>query len=162
MSLRDTSAKLARSFIAVVSTDAGPPFAVKSRLSNLPNWQSTHLISADRRAELAFVDADASPQDDPLPFGGRLTLVVGDDAEWEEAQGDSCMACATCVEWDSTGSRVRVLSSIVGLPPIFILRLPSVVAVASELHLFGPLLQPRVALLESGAPVVHTSIVSSK
>ena len=162
----NNTVRLVRSFVAVLSTgtECAPP--ARPRLRNLPDWRPTHLISADRRAELAFVDAEASPEDEPLPSGEGLTLVLGDDAEWDEAQGRSCMACAACVEWDPTRSFVRVLSSIVGLPPIFICRMPSVVAVASELHLFRALAGLRVAvspqavveLFTVGHPLEHRSL----
>src|SRR5437879_10935686 len=87
MSLPDGTVKLVRSFIAVLSTDPGCPPPARSRLQPLPDWRPTHLISADRRAELAFVDAETSSEGEPVPAGGGLTLLLGDDAEWEETQG---------------------------------------------------------------------------
>src|SRR5207247_1397969 len=146
MSLPDGTVKLVRSFIAVLSTDPGCPPPARSRLQPLPDWRPTPLISADRRAELAFVDAETSSEGEPVPAGGGLTLLLGDDAEWEETQGRSCMAGAACVEWDPARSSVRVLGSIVGLPPIYIRRIPGGVAVASELRLFRALVGLRVAV----------------
>ena len=76
------------------------------------------------------------------------------------------MACAACVEWDLTTSVVRVLSSIVGLPPIFILRMPGVVAVASDLALFRAVVRAEVAispravveLFTVGHPLEHRTL----
>jgi len=76
------------------------------------------------------------------------------------------MAGAACVEWDPAKSSVRVLGSIVGLPPIYICRMPGVVAVASELHLFRALVGLRVAvnpqavvdLFTVGYPLEHRSL----
>jgi len=166
MSLPDGTVKLVRSFIAVLSTDPGCPPPARSRLQPLPDWRPTHLISADRRAELAFVDAETSSEGEPVPAGGGLTLLLGDDAEWEETQGRSCMAGAACVEWDPARSSVRVLGSIVGLPPIYIRRIPGAVAVASELRLFRALVGLRVAvnpqavveLFTVGYPLEHRSL----
>ena len=155
-----------RSFVAVFSTDHKCAPLERPRFQKLPGWSPTHLISTDRRAELVFVNAEASPEDEPLPSGGRLTLVVGDDAEWDATQGRACMAGAACVEWDPRQSSVRVVSSIVGVPPIFILRMLGVVAVASELHLFRALeglqvvVDPQsvVDLFTVGFPLEHRSL----
>jgi hypothetical protein len=116
--------------------------------------------------ELMFVDAEVLPEDRRLPVGGRLNLVVGDDTEWAETQGQSCMANAACVEWEPRQSSLRILSSIVGLPPIFIYREPGAVAVASELHLLRAITNLRLAvnpqaaleLFKFGYPLEHRTL----
>jgi hypothetical protein len=166
MSSPNCSVRLARSFIAVVSTGVERPPPEKSRLRQLPDWRPTHVISGDRRAELAFVDAEAFPESAPVPSGDGLTLILGDDAEWEETQGRSCMAGAACVEWDPAKGSLRIVSSIVGLPPIYLCRMPGAIAVASELHHFRALVELRadidpqavVELFTVGHPLEHRSL----
>jgi len=136
MSLPSTRINLVRSFVAVVATGSEAPLSRPRIRQLLTDWQPTHLVSADRRVELAFVGAEVPSEGKPVSPGGGLTLLLGDDAEWEETLGRSSMAGAACVEWDPVGNSLRVVGSIVGLPPIYICRLPGVVAVASELHLF--------------------------
>ena len=137
--------KLVRSFVAIVATGTRGPAPAKPRLQRSPGWQPFHLISGDRRAELAFVEADASPDVAQVPAGG-VTLVVGDDAEWDERRSHSSMAGAACVEWDPARSSVHVRSSIVGLPPIFIYREAGAVAVASELRLLCTIAKSRLTV----------------
>ncbi len=166
MSMPNNTVKLVRSFIAVLSTDAGRSRPAKSRLQQLPDWRPTHIFSADRRTELSFVEAESSPKGKAFPMAGKLTLVLGDDAEWDETQGRSCMGGAACIEWDTTNNIVNVVSSIVGLPPIYICRMPGVVAVASELRLFRALTglritvnpQAVVELFTVGYPLEHRSL----
>jgi hypothetical protein len=160
------AARLVRSVVAIVSTRSGGSPPARARLQALPDWQPTHLISADRRAELAFTDARASAEVRPFSAGGKLTLVVGDDAEWDETRGNSGMASAACVEWDPMRSSLDVLSSIVGLPPIFIYREPGAVAVASELRLLRAITRRRVdvdpqaaaQLFTVGYPLEHRTL----
>lgn len=164
--LPKSTVKLVRSFLAVVSTDSERRPQAASRLRQVPDWRPTHLISADRSAELAFVSAEAAPEGRRLPPGEGATFLLGDDAEWEQTQGRSCMAGAACLEWDPTRGVVRVLSSIMGLPPIYICRMPGAVAVASELHLLRAVVGLRVAasprsvveLFAVGHPLEHRSL----
>ena len=166
MSLFNRSVKLVHSFLAVVSTGAERLPHADPRLRQLPDWRPTHLFSADRSVELAFVDAQGSAQEEPYTLGAGFTLLLGDDAEWKETQGRSCMAGAACVEWDPAKNSVRVLGSILGLPPIYIFRMPGVLAVASELHLFRALKGLRLAvepqaiveLFTVGYPLDHRSL----
>jgi len=81
----------------------------------------------------------------PRP-AGRVTLIVGDDAEWEESQGKVCMGNAACLEWDSMHGSLSVLSSIVAMPPIFVCRTPGVVVVTSELYLLRAVAQLPLAI----------------
>jgi hypothetical protein len=154
-----------RFFVAILSTRSGgrPP---ATRLQRLPGGCTTHLVSADGRAELAFVEAEGTPRLSPPPADGSLTLLVGDDAEWREAQGRSCMATAACVRWDPMRSSLRVLSSVVALPPLFIYRESEAIAIASELGLLRAIRgarftidpQAAVQLLKVGYPLGHRTL----
>jgi hypothetical protein len=160
------SVKVVRSFVAILSAHPGTPPPGTRRLQRLPGWCATHLVSADRRAELAFAEAEEAPRGAPPPGEGNLTLLVGDDAEWREAQGRSCMAAAACVTWNPMRSSLRVLSSVVALPPLFIYRGPGVIAIASELALLRAIRgsrftidpQAAVQLFKVGYPLDHRTL----
>ena len=148
--------RLVRSFVAVVSTSLEDLPLAEFRLQSLPSWNPIHLISADRTIELMFADAELPPEDKRLLEGRRLNLLVGDVAEWGETQGHSCMANAASVEWEPRQSSLRILSSIVGLPPIFIYRESGTVAVASELHLLRAVANLRLAVNPQAAMELFT------
>jgi hypothetical protein len=158
--------KLVRSFVALVHTASEAPAA--SRLRSLPGWDAAHLVSADGRSELAFTADEKGRDAASPPAPGALTLVVGDDAEWDETRGCSCMAGAACVSWSATGRPLSVLSSVVGLPPIFIYREPGLVAVASELRLLRAISGSRITvdpqaaaqLFRVGYPLDHRTLFS--
>lgn len=156
-----------RAFVAVFSTDPGSVPPSRSRLRTFRGWHATPVFSANRKAELAFTDTGVGPRLEPLRAGCRLTLVVGDDAEWDETQGRSCMASAACVEWDPARGSLRVVSSIAGLPPVFIHREPGTVIVASELSVLRAVagaraeIDPRAAveLFTIGYPLEHRTLL---
>jgi len=114
---------------------------------------------------LAFVDAEPCGRTMPRP-AGRVTLIVGDDAEWEESQGKVCMGNAACLEWDAVQGSISVLSSIVAMPPIFVCRTPGAVVVTSELYLLRAVAQLPLAinpqsaleLFEFGYPLGHRTL----
>ena len=157
---------MTRSFVTIVSTRSAIPATRLPRLRRLPGWRATHLVSADRRAELAFGEAAEAPRATADLAGRRLALLVGDDAEWRETRGRSCMGSAACVAWDPMRSSLGVLSSVVGLPPLFIYREPGAVAVASELGLLRAIRgarftidpQAAVQLFEVGYPLDHRTL----
>jgi hypothetical protein len=130
-----SAVRVVRSFVAILSASPEKAHDVRLRLQSLPDWDPIHFTSDDKKSELAFKDAQVTPAHECSPTGQRLILVVGDDAEWDETQGKSCMANAACVDWDPKDGKLRVLSSIVGLPPIFVYRQHGTIAVASELRL---------------------------
>ena len=137
--------RLVRSFIAILSLDHGRAASARPLLQPLPSWDPTHRISADGMAEFAYIDAEPSGKT-TFSSTGKLTVIVGDDAEWEETQGQQCMGNAACVQWDPTRGSISILSSIVGMPAIFVCRMPRMVVVTSELYLLHAVAQLRLAL----------------
>lgn len=158
--------RLIRSFVAVLSTRPQHQFAVRSWIQSLPEWCPTHVISSNRKLELAFTDSKDITDEEPHQSGQRLNLLVGDDAEWEETHPDSCMANAAFIEWDPTQNSLRVVSSIVGLPPIFVYRGHQTMVVTSELHLLRGVKnlrleidpQAAVELITVGQPLGHRTL----
>src|SRR5262245_10475385 len=161
----DAAVRQVRSFIAILSLDPRGLRSASPRLQRLPGWDSTHIISSDGASELAFVDAEPYSRTGP-GAAGRVTLIVGDDAEWEESQGKECMGNAACLEWDPMQGTISVLSSIVAMPPIFVCRTPGRVVVTSELYLLRavaklPLAlnaQSALELFAFGYPLEHRTL----
>ena len=66
---------------------------------------------------------------------GRVTLILGDDSEWHENDGSSCMAAAARIEWDAITGSIGIHNSITALPPIFVARGQGFLVLASALDL---------------------------
>ncbi len=64
-------------------------------------------------------------------------LIIGDDAEWQDSSGQKNMANAVFIEYDLIAQCVKVMSSIVGLPPVFIYKTPGIVMIASDLYMLS-------------------------
>lgn len=63
------------------------------------------------------------------------TMLLGNDAEWEDNLENRNLAGATSVHFDPEKLELVVYTSIVGLPPVFCYRRPGIVAIASDIHL---------------------------
>jgi hypothetical protein len=130
---RSTCAVAVRSFAVVVSNGSSAfRSGIKVKCASDPTL--VHATSNDGRAELIF--KGVSPQG-PALSGKALSLALG--PRLHQSEPDECMANAARIDWDPVRGLVRVLSSIVGLPPIFILRHGNCVAIASHVHLLREL-----------------------
>jgi asparagine synthase (glutamine-hydrolysing) len=95
-----------------------------------------------------------------------VTLVLGDDEEWAAHAGDGSMGNAAVASWNRATGIVRIVSSIVGLPPVFIYQNGAVTAFASELRLFREIggltltLDPEAAadVVRVGYPLWHRTM----
>jgi hypothetical protein len=150
-----------RSFILVVSTTAQklPPRSFGS------NTSPHTIASANERWELSFVPESPHQPDAALDRPSSITLLLGDDAEWTDVAQHECMGNASAVRCDFTQGSVQVLSSITGLPPIFLCRRPDRVIVTSDLSLLATSAQPFrfdpatvVDLFQIGYPTGHRSL----
>ncbi len=97
-----------------------------------------HVVtSEDGRWELGFVP-EAPGSDQPTLDGRRpITLVLGDDAEWNDVGDQGCMGNAVAVRVDLAERNVQVWSSITGLPPAFLSRRPDGLILTSDLSLLA-------------------------
>ncbi len=93
--------------------------------------------SDDGRIEIAFRERSATDGNyaAAAAASGLVRIILGDDAEWQSCHGESCMAAGTFAEFDVSKRYFRLLSSIVGLPPVFIYRNPGLTIITSDLHL---------------------------
>lgn len=92
--------------------------------------------SEDDRLEAAF----CLRRGETFPGNGSqsrqaIRLILGDDAEWRESLGETCMAYGTFVEFDTSRGYLKGVTSVVGLPPLFIYRDPALTVITSDLYL---------------------------
>jgi hypothetical protein len=161
-----TQALSASSFIAVLWRDERAPEAASPTLRDLPGWRATRYRSREGRLELAFTTPSAGPTLDPVIPAKRLILLLGDDAEWPQTLGKTSTGFGVSLEIDFIRGGVRVLTSVVGLPPIYLYRGPNFVALTSEIHLLRalPACQPAIDpeglidLFRIGHPVAHRTL----
>ena len=132
---RGTTIVQARSFVALMKTGPGNH---EQRLQGDRDAEGRERIvrcSVDRRFELSVTcwnsdrgnGVDASCQQ-------QGQFICGDDAEWGDGRGARNMANAVYVEYDLTARRVTIMSSIVGLPPVFVCTVPGMVIITSDIY----------------------------
>lgn len=64
-------------------------------------------------------------------------LILGDDAEWLESFDENCMASGAFVEFDISRNYFKLITSIVGLPPLFIYRSSIFTVITSDIYLLA-------------------------
>jgi hypothetical protein len=122
-----------RSFIAVVHTHT---------VERRPRTQNTGLeplhsaVGATGRVVLRYARDETGDSDTGFGAKNVVTLVIGDDSDWPGA-AERCMGNAASVRVDLVEGAVSVRSSITGLPPIFLCRLPDKIVLTSEPRLLG-------------------------
>ena len=150
-----------RSFIMAVNTTSRTLERV-----GLGSEAAPHVMaSADRRWELSFVPESPHCHDAAPHAPGPITVVLGDDAEWNDGGERGCMGNAAAVHCDFTQGNVQARSSITGLPAIFLCRRPDRVILTSDLSLLAAFgeslaLDPAavVDLFQTGYPTGHRSL----
>lgn len=129
------------SFLAVFSRNELLREAASPVLRDLHGWRPIRYRSREGWLELAFTPPSAGPPLDPHMPAERLILLLGDDAEWSQTRGKTSMGFGVSLEFDLVRGSVRILTSVVGLPPIYLYRGPDFVALTSEIHLLRALLR---------------------
>lgn len=67
----------------------------------------------------------------------RQRLILGDAAECQDGAIGTCMANAALIEFEIAHHYLNVITSVVGLPPVFIYRDSERTVIASDIHLLG-------------------------
>ena len=150
-----------RSFIVSISTTSHG----LERLGAARETSPHTLASPDGRWEIGFVPESPRSRS-AAPDGGRsITLVLGDDAEWDAVRAGENMGNAVAVRCDFTQGTIQVSSSITGLPAIFLCRRPDRVVLTSHLSLLAATAQSLqfdpaavVDLFQIGYPSGHRSL----
>ncbi len=114
--------------------------------------------SVDRRMEVAFaLRQDSMPVRTGSGTHDRGRVLLGDDGEWNDSLGQACMGNAVFIEYDLRAKTLKLITSIVGLPPVFVYKDAEMVVVTSALYLLT--LIPGVRLYFDPAGVNDTCSV---
>jgi len=124
----------ARSFVALIKTDPGNHERLLSADRNGDCRDQLIYSSDDNGFELALTTRSSDQGTSPEPASRRGRFVCGDDAEWENTLGKKNMANAVYVEFDLVAKSLTIMSSIVGLPPVFVGTFPGMVIVTTDIY----------------------------
>lgn len=137
-------------FVAVLTKGtAGGPDA-PSRIRTAPAELPHRFRSQDGRLDVAV----ASPI--TLSPGNTGAFLVGDAAEWKDNHDGSCMANAVLVTFDLDSTHLRVIGSLVGLPPVFLYETAELLVIASSVWLLRYAQGVTLALDEQGVAELMT------
>lgn len=127
-------AVIARDFLAMLSLGGPEPLPAAATPVEVANggghttWQDGLLQVWVRPREAAG--------DVRLASAG-WTVLLGDDAEWDEGRPETALVGATTIRYDATSRALTIRTSIVGLPPVFVYRDARRVVIASDLYLMA-------------------------
>ena len=154
---------LVRSLVAVVSSGVGASLGQPQSLAK----GARVVCGAQGRLAVYFTPLYPTNDGARPPDSGHVTFLLGDDAEWSDSTSSAAMGSATTIHVDLESGALRVISSIVGLPAVFLYSSDSGVAVASNPALMvaarlldTPTIEPRSAyeLFTIGYPLEHRTI----
>jgi hypothetical protein len=125
------------------------------------------FTSQDRRMILGFKPRKAQAIRSPHTFpGSKFRLILGDTSEFNEAQFETPMANGILIEIDLEAKTVRALTSIVGLPPLYLAEEEQQVVLTSDLTCLNGLFSSRLhfdpegvlALCSYGFPIQQRTL----
>jgi len=119
-----------RSFVAIINAN-------KTNYDNFQDpIQSYSDRSNDNQIHIAFTPRQKSLKHfENLSPKGCSKLILGDESEWQDTLGDKCMGSAALIECDLSKKYLRILTSITGIPPIFVYETPEKLIFTSDLYL---------------------------
>jgi hypothetical protein len=119
-----------RSFVAWAARGVTPPPVRSPTDLAASTWREARLGSLNVRYELrerlGVVDASGRESE---------TLVLGDDSEWHPGDPSAVLAGGVPIQPDASTHAVRLTTSLVGLPPVFVYRGTGATALASDVSL---------------------------
>lgn len=123
-----------RSFIAVIREPSAGlrPFERKALEKVFTRPQSS--VSSDFRLEVIYEQREGDRKAVSASTCAG-TLVLGDDSEWGGNRADECMAYGAAIRFDTGKKTLRILTSIVGLPPVFVCRCEGMTILTSDIYL---------------------------
>lgn len=99
-------------------------------------WRFSQLVYGRQSIKLGYLPVSgelASPAEAEWKHG-TIRLVLGDDSEFDDAAADQCMGYAVTITINRSRGAVEAVTSIVGLPPIFHVRVDGGVALSSDVR----------------------------
>lgn len=127
------------SFVAVIKNPSEKHERLAQGIKPSPYGKTYYYSSEDNTLEIVFALRKNENNLSGLPLEDYAGLLLGDDSEWKGTQGQKCMAYGAFIECDLKKKNISVLSSIVGLPPVFIYKDPSFTIITSDIYLLSSL-----------------------
>ena len=127
------------SFIAVIKNPSEKHEGLAQSIKPSPYGKTYYYSSEDNKMEIVFVFRKKENNLSGLPLEDYAGLLLGDDSEWGDTKGHKCMAYGVFIECDLKKKNISVLSSIVGLPPVFIYKDPRLIVITSDIYLLSSL-----------------------
>ena len=124
-----------KSFIVIVKKPAGAEETSSPTIMKNAGDQFCTYTSNDRSIEVVFKLRKNPSDTRPNISQDKVTLLLGDDYEWQESRGKSCMANSAVIDINLKEKKIRVLSSIVGLPAVFIYQSLNQTIITSDIYL---------------------------
>lgn len=124
----------ARAFVAISSATPLAVEALPDRDDRSPARPIVWTTSEDRRLAVGICPRDTSALPSPGPWS------IGDEAELTPGvEGDESVVNAVTIALDGGAGDIHIATSIVSLPPVFVLRQGSMSFACSDLHLLSRL-----------------------
>ncbi len=124
-----------QSFIAIIKKSARG--SKKNKPAIVFDGKQTHhlLLSEDNKIEIAFILRKNNVKTPDLISDNYGSLILGDDSEWEYTHGHKCMGNGVFIEYDLSRKYLKLMTSVIGLPPVFLYKESSRLIITSDLHL---------------------------
>lgn len=135
-SLSNANINKASSFVMIMKTPGSFIGKIGDNIDFDQGRKKYLYVSEDNQMEVAFALRNESvikcAHDDTHDCG---SVLLGDDCEWKDSRGRHSMANAVFIEYNLKTKFANIISSIVGLPPVFIYKKPEMVIITSDLYL---------------------------
>lgn len=121
-----------QSFLIIISSEPhlGSHFRLSNSISLNSNYQ--HILLDDLGIDIVLFSRF---KDEYLKNSNEINLLLGDNLEWDETVGEECMAYASFIKINSRSRSLKIMTSIVGLPPVFIYKDKGMIVLTSDLYL---------------------------
>lgn len=126
-----------RYLVAVTNSDEN-----RLLLSKTAEWKTLTRKSNSLRFHI-YLDSE-----DTLPSAQRnnFSVLHGDDSDWNETSGRQCMTYGTEIYFDFKKGLLKIFSSALGLPPIFIFQTDDYLIFTSDIHLLRSIAHIKLSL----------------
>jgi len=130
---------MAHSFVAVLRTGSEAEGNISENILSGSDKSKYIFSSTDNRFEIMFTERNNSKNINthgPAEFND-ISLILGDDCEWPDTSGKKCMANGISMTFDMKNRKMEILTSIVGLPPLFLYKDKGISILTSDIYLLA-------------------------
>jgi len=127
----------------------------------------TSSVDNQMEAAIIFRDKNIFENNSKRGSGSCGSLILGDDCEFVETGGRECMANAVYIEYDLIKKRLKFMTSITGLPALFIYKAENLTVITSDIYLLTSIpgldlhLDPEgiIEQVRIGHPIEHRTLI---